>query len=152
VAETEELTQLEKKIAVLQRQVNTLSAQLQRVHGLITRPSALMKKYDEFIAAAGLGDLVGTANRVLVVDGAGAIYKIGGVTLNLPQDIHSGASPTFAGLTLTSFNGMLRSVGGVISAGVLPIYADNTAAVAGGLAVGSFYRTNSDPDMVCVVH
>ena len=34
----------------------------------------------------------------------------------------------------------------------LPTYANNAAAVAGGLAAGSFYRTNGDPDLVCVVH
>jgi len=37
-------------------------------------------------------------------------------------------------------------------AGALPIYANNAAAVAGGLAVGDFYRTGADPDPVCVVH
>ena len=34
----------------------------------------------------------------------------------------------------------------------LPTYADNAAALAGGLAVGNLYRTNSDPDTVCIVH
>ena len=34
----------------------------------------------------------------------------------------------------------------------LPIYANNAAALAAGLSVGDFYRTNSDPDTVCVVH
>ena len=34
----------------------------------------------------------------------------------------------------------------------LPIYANNAAAVAGGLTAGAFYRTNGDPDLVCVVH
>ena len=34
----------------------------------------------------------------------------------------------------------------------LPEYADNAAAIAGGLAVGDFYRTGADPDPVCVVH
>jgi len=34
----------------------------------------------------------------------------------------------------------------------LPIYANNAAAVAGGLTAGAFYRTNADPDPVCVVH
>lgn len=33
-----------------------------------------------------------------------------------------------------------------------PIYANNAAAVSGGLAVGRFYRTNADPDFICVVH
>lgn len=40
--------------------------------------------------------LVGTANRVTVTNGAGTI------TLSGPQDIHTGASPTFSELTLTS--------------------------------------------------
>ena len=34
----------------------------------------------------------------------------------------------------------------------LPVYANNAAAVAGGLTVGAFYRTGADPDPVCVVH
>jgi hypothetical protein len=34
----------------------------------------------------------------------------------------------------------------------LPVYANNAAAVAGGLAVGDIYRTGGNPDPVCVVH
>jgi hypothetical protein len=34
----------------------------------------------------------------------------------------------------------------------LPVYANNAAAVAGGLSAGDLYRTNGDPDTVCVVH
>lgn len=34
----------------------------------------------------------------------------------------------------------------------LPVYANNAAAVTGGLTVGAFYRTGADPDQVCVVH
>lgn len=34
----------------------------------------------------------------------------------------------------------------------LPVYANNAAAAAGGLVAGEFYRTNGDPDTVCVVH
>lgn len=34
----------------------------------------------------------------------------------------------------------------------LPVYANNAAAIAGGLSVGDFYRTGGDPDAVCVVH
>lgn len=33
----------------------------------------------------------------------------------------------------------------------LPIYANNAAAISGGLAVGSLYRTNADPSTVSVV-
>jgi hypothetical protein len=34
----------------------------------------------------------------------------------------------------------------------LPVYANNRAAVAAGLPVGSLYRTGGEPDQVCVVH
>jgi len=34
----------------------------------------------------------------------------------------------------------------------LPVYADNAAAILGGLTAGAFYRTGGDPDPVCVVH
>ena len=34
----------------------------------------------------------------------------------------------------------------------LPVYANNAAAVVGGLTAGAFYRTGADPDSVCVVH
>lgn len=58
--------------------------------------------------------------------------------------------------------GRLTSVGLSINTGADPvapfevagltIYANNAAAVAGGLGVGAFYRTGADPDPVCVVH
>ncbi|GEM_PF-3005138 len=34
----------------------------------------------------------------------------------------------------------------------LPVYANNAAAITGGLTVGAFYRNGADPDMVAVVH
>lgn len=41
---------------------------------------------------------------------------------------------------------------GNISLPSLPIYANNSAAITGGLSAGMLYRTNGDPDPVCVVH
>jgi len=43
-----------------------------------------------------LAEITGTANQITSTAGAGTI------TLATPQDIHSGASPTFAGLTVTN--------------------------------------------------
>lgn len=64
--------------------------------------------------AAGTGweykQLAGTSNRVTVTHTANLI------TLSAPQDIHSGASPTFAGLTLTGFSGLIKATAGVLSA------------------------------------
>jgi hypothetical protein len=33
-----------------------------------------------------------------------------------------------------------------------PVYANNAAAIAGGLIAGDIYRTGGDPDTICVVH
>lgn len=41
---------------------------------------------------------------------------------------------------------------GIFSVFGLPAHANNAAAIAGGLSAGAFYRTNADPDPVCVVH
>jgi hypothetical protein len=34
----------------------------------------------------------------------------------------------------------------------LPTYANNAAAIAGGLTIGSLYHTGADPDQICIVH
>ncbi len=46
--------------------------------------------------APSTGTLTGTANQVIIANGAGSI------TLSLPQDIHSGAGPTFNSLSLSN--------------------------------------------------
>ena len=50
----------------------------------------------ELVSADLYAWMVGTTNQVTVTDDGD-----GTVTLSLPQDIHTGATPTFAGLTLT---------------------------------------------------
>ena len=45
-----------------------------------------------------------------------------------------------------------QRINGLITRSDLPIYANNAAAVTGGLVAGDFYRTGADPDVVCVVH
>lgn len=35
---------------------------------------------------------------------------------------------------------------------ILSVFANNAAALAGGLVPGQLYRTGSDPDNVCIVH
>lgn len=44
------------------------------------------------------------------------------------------------------------AVSGSLKVSVLSIYANNAAAIAGGLTAGKLYRTGADPDVVCVVH
>ena len=52
--------------------------------------------------------LIGTANQITVTDGGAG----GNVTLSTPQNLHTGASPTFAGLTLSSLTSELLKVNG----------------------------------------
>lgn len=49
--------------------------------------------------------IAGTANQVAVETAPGSI------TLSLPQNIHTGATPTFAGLTLTDLTGFVKANG-----------------------------------------
>ena len=65
-------------------------------------------------------DLLGTNNQVTVT------HNSGNTTLSLPQNIHSGATPTFAGLTLTgalggtaaTFSGALQAASATITGNV----------------------------------
>ncbi len=41
--------------------------------------------------------------------------------------------------------------GGVINVTSLPSYANNAAALAGGLVTGDIYRSGGDPDAICIV-
>ena len=55
------------------------------------------------------------------------------------------------GYELRAISGM-RILNGFLSITNLPVYANNAAAIAGGLPVGVCYRTNGNPDTICVVH
>ena len=73
--------------------------------------------------------VTGTANRVSVSDLAG-----GKVTLSAPQDIHAGASPTFAAMNFGSYGAIVGVGGG----------ADlKLAAVTGSLKFDDSFRTAS---------
>lgn len=65
-----------------------------------------------------VASVTGTSNQVSVTNGAGSI------TLSIPQDIHSGASPTFAGLTLSGFSGFVKATAGVLSTSSISLTAD----------------------------
>lgn len=80
-------------------------------------------------AAPVAATITGTSNQVSVATGAGSI------TLSTPQNIHTGASPTFTGLTLSGMSsaGLVKnSAAGVLSGGGtlattdMPTYATNS--------------------------
>jgi len=55
-----------------------------------------------------LAGITGTANQITVTNGAGSI------TLATPQDIHTGASPTFADVTLSDFASGVETIGHIL--------------------------------------
>jgi hypothetical protein len=61
-------------------------------------------------SGAVAGTLTGTTNQVNIANGAGTI------TVSLPQNIHSGASPTFVGLTLSGLtaSGVVTTTSGSV--------------------------------------
>lgn len=94
-------------------------------------------------SAAEYKTLGGTSNQITVTHGAGSI------TLSTPQDIHTAASPTFAGLTLTGFSGFVRASSGALSASALSSSDVTTALgftpvnVAGDTMTGTLYLPSS---------
>lgn len=71
--------------------------------------------------------LTATANQTTITNGAGSI------TIGTAQDIASGSSPTFAGLTLTGFSGFLKATAGAISTALVNLTSD----VTGTLPIGN---------------
>lgn len=82
----------------------------------------------------------GTWNGTNAVN-TGLNVNVSGGTTNIAAIFQGGN----VGIGTTSPTSILQVVG-------LLIYANNAAAVAGGLTAGAFYRTGGDPDLVCVVH
>jgi len=85
----------------------------------------------------------GTANQVNVV-----LTTANKITLSAPQNIHSGASPTFAGATIGTLAGLVKADAGVLSALALGtanyklfMNAAGTAPeFASGIYIGTFTR------------
>jgi len=72
-------------------------------------------------------------------DGRAAVGNIkmtGSNDISFGFEWSGGANPV---LTISSLDG-------------IPVYANNAAALGGGLVAGQIYRTNGDPDTICVTH
>lgn len=124
--------------------------------------------------AGGAGSSTTGAGGAGVVDdisGSSVTYSPGGVGSNSSINGHAGASSSGPGGGggqggwAGGSDGVAAGLGkgGDGSPGVVivrylyqsidtPIYANNAAAIAGGLTLGQLYRTGADPDTLCVVH
>jgi len=89
-----------------------------------------------------LATLTGTSNQINISNGPGSI------TLSTPQDIHTGASPTFVDITLTAFDSS-ETIGHVLTDTINPGILDAiTVSDDGGRDIswtaGEIYTPNGD--------
>jgi hypothetical protein len=91
------------------------------------------------------------------VDGSNYSWGVGhvpteGVTATISYvQVLDGVSPGESSRTYVGdVDGATELLGKVVA--TLPVYANNAAALAGGLNTNDLYRTGGDPDVVAVVH
>jgi len=94
--------------------IDTLSGILRATTGVVAAITAGSANQILGITNAGTGyeykTVEGTTNQVIIT-----LSTANKIIISLPQNIHSGASPTFAGLTLSGLTGILKTSAGVIS-------------------------------------
>jgi hypothetical protein len=90
--------------------------------GLTTHVSGTLPVGNGGTGVTSLSDVVGTSNQVNVSGGTARVIG-GNVTLSLPQNIHTGASPTFTGLTLSGL-----TAGSVIFAGTSGVISQDSTS------------------------
>lgn len=99
------------------------------------------------MVVVGDGGINGVKDTIVSIDGFGNVDTNGG-TLTV-DDIYAENDVNITNdLDVTDD----AQIGGKVSLLGLSVYANNAAAIAGGLAVGDLYRTGGDPDLVCIVH
>ncbi len=94
----------------------------------------------------------GTTNQNLGIRYDGSMMGLGAF-----NDAGSAAVPMNFNASLFSFVGGNMGIGTASPTSPLqvlsiPVYANNAAAISGGLTAGAFYRTGANPDPICVVH
>jgi hypothetical protein len=94
--------------------------------------------------SAGSGGTSVTTTGPLAFEGSDVEFTsdIGSITFISAVGL-SFTAPTFLSLDSPDYNLALH--------GVL-IFANNAAAITGGLSQGDLYRTGADPDVLCIVH
>jgi hypothetical protein len=99
-------------------------------------------------SAGGAGDIVDKAVSNAAWTLASLVFTAVGATTYIDLFEDSSGTMLWDSVSLTEIPLVVVTDFGVTG---LPVYANNAAALAGGLVIGMFYRTGADPDPVCVV-
>jgi hypothetical protein len=92
---------------------------------------------------------------LLLNDISGAQVILSPTTAQIVDADGNGFSTTIAGDTAkmeSSGGSAITLANGNFNFATLQVFANNAAAIGGGLIAGDLYRTGADPDVVCVVH
>lgn len=140
---------LNKEITQLRREVNTLRVDLRKLYRVTTHPSTRAYIEKLGVVSGTLGDLLGTTNRIIVTNGASAIAKPSNVTLNTPQDIHTGATPTFLSLILTALLTMtVTSTPGSAPANSTQTWVEDINGVGGYAGLHKMTETTATKEVI----
>lgn len=112
--------------------------------GKLKLPSAQYQILNNGAGGARIQAVQNTGGELMLLENTS-----GGPILNLGAGAGGGSG---SGTFVVSQNGSMRSSGPNINFSALQIFADNAAAIAGGLNQWDLYRTGADPDFVCIVH
>ena len=140
--------------------------------GLTSFAKAANEWLDSFNAATGVftGSQPSAANLSNGTTGTGAVVLAGTPTLVTPNigaatgtSLNLGGTGVLATTAATGTGALVHAGGATLTTATLdaatsasitnlPVYANNAAAITGGLVAGNLYRTGADPDFVAVVH
>jgi hypothetical protein len=121
------------------------------IKGIVFKAGAKMNKWTGGYFYAGLVEAGADSNQFLGFQSNYKVFDEGKNTLRWGLELYNSAAilpPTLPVLSRPEANAAENS----LQSRTLPVYRNNAAAIAGGLAAGSLYRTGGDPDLISVVH
>lgn len=106
-----------------------------------------------WLSATNYNDEAVGISNILVQGNVAPLIRLYAIAAGLGPNAYMKTTMTTNQFKVEDRTGSLFSVmRGAFNFLSVPIYANNAAALAGGLVVGDLYRTGGDPDPVCIVH
>lgn len=143
---------------------NDVAIRVRATGGNIPRGIDLSRNFFSMFAPNMDGILIDECNGLKadenVFAGNGDVGTVG-ITVNNSASVVNceiGGRNTNGGIATPVIDAGFRSINNwtneviILPRNTIPVFANNAAAVAGGVPVRGLYRTNADPDILCIVH